>query len=78
MSWVHVEDKLVVARKPHRCYLCGKAIEKGEKYLRRTGILEGEKFATAKMHPPCEEQTEDWDEGDWETFSPGDLDNWQD
>lgn len=66
MSWVHLEDKVVRARKPHRCYLCGKSIEKGEKYLRRSGVEEGEGFLTAKMHPTCERLTKDWDEHDWE------------
>ena len=78
MSWVHLEDKIVTARKPHRCYLCGKPIAKGEKYLRRSGIEEGEGHRNAKMHPDCEEQTHDWEIDDWETFSPGDLDNWLD
>lgn len=66
MSWVHLEDKVVRARKPHRCYLCGEPIEKGEKYLRRSGVEEGEGFASVKMHPACEEHTKDWDEHDWE------------
>lgn len=76
MSWVHLEDKIVTARKPHRCYLCDKPIAKGEKYLRRSGIEEGEGYITAKMHPECEEHTRDWDDGDWETFSRGDLADW--
>lgn len=75
MSWVHLEDKIVTARKPHRCYLCDKPIAKGEKYLRRSGIEEGEGHITYKMHSECEEHTRDWDEGDWETFSRGDLAN---
>lgn len=76
MSWVHLEDKIVTASKPHRCYLCDRTIAKGERYLRRSGIEEGEGYITAKMHLECEEHTRDWDDGDWEAFSRGDLANW--
>lgn len=78
MSWVHLEDKIVTARKPHRCYLCGKPIAKGEEYLRRSSIEEGEGYRNAKMHTACEEQTHDWEIDDWETFQAGDLANWLD
>lgn len=73
MSWVHLEDKTVKARTKHRCYLCGRPIDAGESYLRRSGIVEGKGYLTTKMHADCEELTQDWDQGDWETFSPGDL-----
>lgn len=75
MSWTHIEDKQTRARKNHRCYLCGKAIEKGSTYLSRTGVNE-DGFITARFHPSCEEYTRDWDEMDWETFTPGDLAQW--
>lgn len=76
MNWVHLEDRVLKARKLHQCYLCGKQIAKDEKYIRRSGIHEGYGYRTAKMHTACEEQTHDWDIDDWETFSPGDLANW--
>lgn len=72
MSWQHIEDKLVKARKPHRCYCCGQAIAIGEIYLRRFGYGE-DGPQSFRFHPECEKETRDWDEGDWETFCPGDF-----
>ncbi len=74
MAWTHLDDTLVKkSRKPHRCFLCGAEIPKGASYLRRTGVDEDAGFLSVAMHAECELQTRDWDEMDWETFSPGDL-----
>jgi hypothetical protein len=74
MSWTHLDDFVVKkSRKPHRCYLCGKEIPKGASHLRRTGIDDDAGLLSIAMHPECESVTRDWDEMDWETFSPGDL-----
>jgi len=74
MSWTHLDDTLVKkSRKPHRCYLCGVEIPKGASYLRRTGVDEDSGLVSVAMHPVCESHTRDWDQMDWETFSPGDL-----
>ena len=32
------------ARKPHKCFLCGRNIENGEKYFRRSGKWDGDFF----------------------------------
>ena len=32
------------ARKPHKCYLCGKEIQKGERYYYADGMADGEFF----------------------------------
>ena len=72
MSWQHIEDKTIKARKPHVCYLCCQTIATGEIYLRRFGYGE-EGPETFRFHPECEEETRDWDDGDWETFCPGDF-----
>jgi hypothetical protein len=60
------------ARKQHQCYLCAKPIEVGSTYVRSSGTYDGN-FWTMAMHVACEAQTKGWDETDWETFSPGDL-----
>lgn len=74
MSWTHIEDKDVVAGKTHRCFLCGRAIEAGTKYLRRTGVEDGEGFSRYLMHHECEAHTRDWREQDWETsMSPAEF-----
>ena len=65
------------ARKQHQCYLCAKPIEVGSTYVRSSGTYDGN-FWTIAMHVACEAQTKDWDETDWETFSPGDLQQWND
>jgi len=69
MSWTHLEDKTVTARKEHRCLLCNEPIPKGSQYVRRTGIESGEGHATLHMHPECEEVTDYWDDQDWECLS---------
>ena len=60
------------SRKMRPCFLCGKQIETGAVYVRSSGVNYGT-FWSMAMHVACEAQTKGWDETDWETFSPGDL-----
>lgn len=41
-----------VARKEHRCDLCGGAIKPGEQYVRRTGLYD-DRFWDEKFHLNC-------------------------
>lgn len=41
-----------VARKPHRCCLCGCNIEPGQRYVSQSCVDEGE-FCEAKSHSEC-------------------------
>lgn len=72
MSWRHIEDKDVRARKHHQCWLCMESIDAGTTYRRRTGIGD-DGPVTMHMHPECEQQTHDWDSMEWETFEQGDM-----
>ena len=73
MSWQHFYDTKPIARKPHRCYLCGEAIEIREKHVRRTGVREG-RIDSIRMHIECCKHTDaNFDEMDWECFFEGDL-----
>lgn len=65
MSWRHIEDKDVKARKDHRCWLCAETIDKGTTYRRRVGIGDDGPM-TMHMHAECEAATRDWDQMDWE------------
>lgn len=74
MSWECIEDnKESIARKPHRCDVCDGAIKRGEKQITRAGIESGEGFYRMHMHPECEEFSRKWDNGDWESHTPGDI-----
>lgn len=64
MSYMHLEDKTPRARKPYGCYLCGRTIPVGERYVYRTGVDAGTLTVT-RMHAACEALTEDWGEDDW-------------
>jgi hypothetical protein len=64
-----------MARKQHQCYLCAKPIEAGAVYVRNTGVTD-RNFWSIAMHVRCEMEAWDWDATDWETFSPGDLQQW--
>lgn len=77
MSWHCFGEGTVAAEKPHQCILCGREIPSGSKYLHRTGIAD-RRFVSMKMHPACEALTHDWEEQDWEAFSPGDLGQYTD
>lgn len=44
----------VKARKPHWCWWCGEAIERGAKYFRWTWS-DGDGLLTCKAHPECRE-----------------------
>lgn len=70
-QWTHLEDTTPRARKPYQCYLCCGPIAIGEQHVKRAGIWEGEPISQ-RMHTACEKLTHKWDEGDWESFSPGD------
>jgi hypothetical protein len=72
MGWVHVEDRVVTSRKKYRCYLCGGIIDVKTRYLKRFGYSDG-CAVIMKMHMECHNKTLDWDDMDWETFSPGEL-----
>lgn len=72
MSWTHLRDGRPKARKSHRCFLCGEAIEVGETYVRRSGISDDRPYSFA-MHPECEAEAKRWDEMDWECFCEGDM-----
>lgn len=65
MSWTHMEEKTVRARKAHRCTLCGHTITPKEDYVRRVGV-DTDGFITMRMHLCCEKATRDWDDMDWE------------
>jgi hypothetical protein len=65
MSWTHLNDSTPVGREDYRCYLCGRAIPKGEKHVRRTGV-DDDGLSSTRMHAACEARTRAYDEGDWE------------
>jgi len=62
--WTHIADKMMTARKEHRCCLCGHTIPKGIKYSRRTGV-DGQWIAM-HMHEQCERATHNWKWDEWE------------
>jgi hypothetical protein len=72
MSWTHLRDEIRKARKAHRCYLCDELIAQGEEHVVRTGITD-DGHVSCRMHPECKQQTQDWDDFDWEIFSPGEF-----
>lgn len=67
------EEKIVKARKPHRCYECHDTIPAGEQYERVSGIWEG-KWETYHFCLPCREIAHEFSEGAiqfgvmWEDF----------
>jgi hypothetical protein len=72
VSWNHLEDTHPVARKAHRCYLCGREIAVGERHVRRTGVGE-DGLWTGRMHEECEALTVGWTEDDWECHDPAEF-----
>lgn len=66
---------LCIPRKKHQCRICGQQIEVKEPCCRWRGFDSDGPF-TSHAHPECYRVTiaEKWREGDWETFSPGDMD----
>lgn len=74
MSWVQLHYETRVARKEHQCYLCGENILVKEIHRHQVGVMDGEYFDSLRFHVECRKETEDWDEGDWESFEEGTLD----
>ena len=71
MSWTFLDSKTVVARKEHRCFLCGEVICKGATYDWRTAV--DDVVVRTKMHPECTRASSDWDEFEWECFYEGEM-----
>ena len=65
--WTHIDELTPIARKNHRCCLCGYTIPKGTKYAKRTGI-DDEGWLTMHMHEQCEAATLAWHWDDWEAM----------
>ena len=59
-------DRIIKARKEHRCSLCGLRIRKGATYVFREGV-EGKEHWRLRMHFVCDDATSDWDWFEWET-----------
>lgn len=57
------------ARKQHRCYLCGRLIEKGEKHRKHVGTYDGD-FYSMRNHFDCDKHTDGWATEDWEYHEP--------
>jgi len=66
-------DSLCIPRKDHRCRLCNELILKGEPCERWTWLVNGIGFGTSHAHPECFAITKNWDSGDWEATSSGDI-----
>lgn len=64
MSQVLSSKDGVLARRRHRCCLCGEAIQAGERYDSRKGV-NSDGFWTMRMHPECQDyespETVPWD-----------------
>ena len=72
MSGTHIRDTRRTATKAHKCWLCGRVIERCSRYIERIGVDEGE-LCVFRFHFACEFVTRDWDISDWECTSEGDL-----
>ena len=73
MSWHHVKQRIVTARKRHVCALCGQCIQPGWRYIRRFGYFcNVGLLSTSAMHFGCTARTHDWDSIDWEGHRTGD------
>lgn len=60
-------------RKGHQCRICGSHIHKAEKCCRWACVEPGEGYMTSHAHPECYDVTKGWDDGDWESSFPGDM-----
>jgi len=57
----------VVGRKPHKCFLCGEMIPKGELHRVFVGVFDGE-LQRSRYHAECDRVTviDEWHPNDWE------------
>ena len=74
MSYTQLSHDTPKARKRYRCDWCWEWIEKGDAYVRTSGVNDGE-MQTCKFHPECDEACtkEAKLEGHGFTFMPGDY-----
>ena len=66
---------LSIPRKAHLCRLCGQTIQAKEPCLIWSNVEAGEGWHTQHAHPECYQVTldEKWDELEWESTFPGDI-----
>lgn len=67
--------RFYTGRLPHRCRLCNGEIPPKEPRCRWRTVERGEGWRTWHAHPECYQVTldEKWDDGDWESVHPGDM-----
>jgi predicted nucleic acid-binding Zn-ribbon protein len=51
---MQLSSETPMARKQHRCTWCGEHIEKGDTYVRVSGVFDGD-LQTSKFHPECDD-----------------------
>lgn len=57
--WELLTDTHRKANKKHNCDECGRVINKGETYLNRKGLWEGDSWVIIKLCPECEKLWEE-------------------
>lgn len=70
--WKWIRDVTLKSRHYRPCILCGKDIERGERYLKREGAVNRKRMSLA-MHHLCEALTKSWSDEDWRSFTEGTL-----
>lgn len=65
MSYTWFRDDHPKARKPHRCELCDRTINKGEIHTARIGTGE-DGPQTFRMHTICKAATDGWGYDEWQ------------
>ena len=66
MRAVFIRDEAPVARKNHRCWLCGLVILTGERHIVRT--CKDDVIGSFRMHERCELVSQQFRADDWETL----------
>lgn len=61
MCWRHLQSIERVARKEHKCFLCGKVIEKKSRHFVVSGVWDNDRIISSKRHVACDNAAYDYD-----------------
>jgi len=72
MVWITTSNTERTANQPHKCWMCDRDVNPGDRYVRRNIVQPGRGRRSLAIHRECLAYAigNDWDDLDWQTNDP--------